>query len=325
MRRREFILGLGSAATWPLAARAQQPAMPVVGYLGSRSAESDAPFLGAFRQGLGEVGYVEGRNVRIEYRWAEAQLRRLPALAADLVQLRPAVIVTAGGPAAPAAKAATSSIPIVFSTGSDPVGVGLVASMNRPGGNLTGVTNFSRALGSKRVELMRQLLPKASALAVLANPDSPDAAYQTMDVQAAARAVGWEVLVLNAHTDREIDSAFASMVEHRVGGLMVNVDGFFFTRRDYIIARAARHSIPTFYGLGEFPPAGGLISYSTSFTQIYQQVGVYAARILNGEKPADLPVLQPTRFELVINMRTAKALGLDVPPALLAIADEVIE
>jgi putative ABC transport system substrate-binding protein len=306
-------------------AQAQQSGIPVIGFLGARSPDSDAHLVAAVRRGLAELGFIEDKNLRIEFRWADARLGRLPALAADLASRRPAVIVTAGGPAAPAAKAATSSIPIVFSTGSDPVDVGLVASMNRPGGNLTGVTNFSRGLGSKIVELMQQLLPEAKRIAVLANPGGPDAAHQTAEVQAAASAIGREVLVLNASTDREIDSAFASMVEHRIGGLIVNADAFFTTRRDDIVAWAARDAIPAFYTIREYPAAGGLISYSTDFTDMYRQVGVYAGRLLKGEKPADLPVLQPTKFELVINMRTAKALGLTVPETLMAIADEVIQ
>jgi putative tryptophan/tyrosine transport system substrate-binding protein len=325
MRRREFIAGLGATAAWPLAARAQQGGIPVMGFLGARSPDSDAHLVTAIRQGLAEVGFIEDKNLRIEFRWADARLGRLPALAADLVSRRPAVIVTAGGPAASAAKATTSTIPIVFSTGSDPVDVELVASMNRPGGNLTGVTNFSRGLGSKIVELLQQLLPTVNTLAVLANLDGPDAVHQTTELQAAARAIGREVLVLNARTDREIDSAFESMVQHQVGGLIVNAGAFFTTRRDDIIAWAARDSIPAFYTMREYPAAGGLISYGTNFTDMYRQVGIYAGRLLKGEKPADLPILQPTKFELVINLGTAKALGLAIPETLLATADEVIQ
>jgi putative tryptophan/tyrosine transport system substrate-binding protein len=325
IKRREFIAGLGSAAAWPLAAQAQQPALPVVGYLGARSLDWDAHLLTAIRRGLSETGYIEGQNLRIEYRWADGQLNRLPALALDLAGRHVAVIVAGGGPAAPAAKAATSRIPIVFSTGSDPVKVGLVPSLNRPGGNLTGVTTFVRDFGPKRLGLLHELVPKAATIAVLANPDGSDAEPQIIAVQTAARAIGRPFVVLKARTDREIDQAFETIVEHRAGGLLLCADTFFVTRRDQIVALAARYAVPTIYWNSEEAELGGLMSYGTSFVEMYHIVGTYTGRILKGEKPADLPVQQSTKFEFVINLKTAKALGLTIPESLLATADQVIE
>jgi putative ABC transport system substrate-binding protein len=325
MRRREFITLLGgTAAGWPLAARAQQPAMPVVGFLHTSTAAPFLDMVGAFRKGLNEAGFIEGQNVAIEYRWAEFQYDRLPALAADLVARRVTVISVFGPPAALAAKAATVTIPIVFSVGVDPVDTGLVASLNRPGGNLTGVTLLTASLGAKRVGLLRELIPKADLMAVLVNTTS-EGMTQAKDVQDAAREAGLRAIVLNAATDADIDAAFATLSRQRIGGLMVGADQFFDTRRDRIVALAARHSMPTIYHRRDFVAGGGLMSYGTSIVEVYRQVGVYTGRILKGEKPADLPVLQPTKFELVINLKTARTLGLTIPQTLLVAADEVIE
>jgi putative tryptophan/tyrosine transport system substrate-binding protein len=325
MRRREFITLIGgAAAAWPLAARAQQPAMPVVGFLHTSTAAPFLDMVGAFRKGLNEAGFIEGQNVAIEYRWAEFQYDRLPALAADLVARRVTVISVFGPPAALAAKAATVTIPIVFSVGVDPVDTGLVASLNRPGGNLTGVTLLTASLGAKRVGLLRELIPKADLMAVLVNTTS-EGMTQAKDVQDAARKAGLRAIVLNAATDADIDAAFATLSRQRIGGLMVGGDQFLDTRRDRIVALAARHSMPTIYHRRDFVAGGGLMSYGTSIADVYRQVGVYTGRILKGEKPADLPVLQPTKFELVINLKAANALGLTIPPGVLAIADEVIE
>jgi putative tryptophan/tyrosine transport system substrate-binding protein len=324
--RRELLAALGgAAAAWPLAARAQQQTMPVVGFLHTSTAAPFLDMVGAFRKGLNEAGFIEGQNVAIEYRWAEFQYDRLPALATDLVARRVTVISVFGPPAALAAKAATVTIPIVFSVGVDPVDTGLVASLNRPGGNLTGVTLLTSSLGAKRVGLLRELIPKADLIALLVNPNSPDSAPQVADVQVAAREAGQRVMVLNATTDPDIDAAFATLSRQRIGGLMVGADQFFDTRRDRIVALAARHSMPTIYHRRDFVAGGGLMSYGTSIVEVYRQVGVYTGRILKGEKPADLPVLQPTKFELVINLKAANALGLTIPPGVLAIADEVIE
>jgi putative tryptophan/tyrosine transport system substrate-binding protein len=326
VKRRQFIMLLGGAAvTWPLAARAQQPAMPVIGFLHGASPGPFAHYVAVFRQRLAEGGYIEGQNVHIAFRWAEGQYDRLPVLAADLVARRVTVISVFGPPAALAAKAATVTIPIVFSVGVDPVDTGLVASLNRPGGNLTGVTLLTASLGAKRVGLLRDLIPKADLIALLVNPNSPDSAPQVADVQVAAREVGQRVMVLNATTDPDIDAAFATLSRQRIGGLMVGGDQFLDTRRDRIVALAARHSMPTIYHRRDFVAGGGLMSYGTSIADVYRQVGVYTGRILKGEKPADLPVLQPTKFELVINLKAANALGLTIPPGVLAIADEVIE
>jgi putative ABC transport system substrate-binding protein len=324
--RRKFLATLlgGAAAGWPLAALAQQPAMPVVGFLHTSTAAPFLDMVGAFRKGLNEAGFIEGQNVAIEYRWAEFQYDRLPALAADLVARRVTVISVFGPPAALAAKAATVTIPIVFSVGVDPVDTGLVASLNRPGGNLTGVTLLTASLGAKRVGLLRELIPKADLMAVLVNTTS-EGMTQAKDVQDAARKAGLRAIVLNAATDADIDAAFATLSRQRIGGLMVGGDQFLDTRRDRIVALAARHSMPTIYHRRVFVAGGGLMSYGTSIADVYRQVGVYTGRILKGEKPADLPVLQPTKFELVINLKAANALGLTIPPGVLAIADEVIE
>jgi putative tryptophan/tyrosine transport system substrate-binding protein len=327
MRRREFItLIVGAAATWPLVARAQQSAMPVIGYLSARSAESDVPMLAAFRQGLNKMGYIEGKNVTLEYRRGGGQYNRLPALAEDLVERQVAVIVTGGGDiTALAAKAATAKIPIVFNGAEDPVRAGLVASLNRPGGNITGVTSLLGALGEKQLGLLRELVPGAAMIGMLVDPNDPWIASETTSAQAAARSVGQQLIVLRASSEREIDAAFAILVQQRAGALLVVASPFFVTRADYLIALAARHALPAIYFRREIADAGGLISYGTSTEELYGQMGVYAGKILNGAKPADLPVMQATKFELVINLKTAKALGLTIPPTLLARADEVIE
>ena len=325
MRRRAFITLLGGAAAWPLAARSQQVAIPAIGYLNFGSPESDASRLTGLRRGLKETGYVEGRNFVIEYRWAGNQPDRMPALAADLVQLQVAVIVAAGVLPALAAKAATTSIPIVFSVGADPVQLGLIASLNRPGGNLTGVNGFTGELGAKGLALLHELVPSTTTVGFLENPNNPIFELTTRDVLAAAPAIGLKVQILKAGTDREIDAAFASLVQARTGALLVGSDFFFNTRIEQVAALAARHAIPTMQTYREFVVVGGLISYGISLIENYRQVGVYTGRILQGEKPADLPVIQPTKFELSINLKTAKALGLQIPDRLLAIADEVIE
>jgi ABC-type uncharacterized transport system substrate-binding protein len=325
MRRREFLTLLGGAAAWPLAARAQQQAIPVIGYLNSGSPESDTSRLTGLRRGLNEIGYVEGRNFVIEYRWAGNQADRLPALAADLVQLRVAVIVTTGLVSTLAAKAATTSIPIVFSVGSDPVQLGLVASLNRPGGNLTGFNGFVNELGAKGLALLHELVPNAATVGFLENPNNPAFELTTRDVLAAAPAIGLKVQVLKAGTDREIDAAFVSLVQARTGALLVGNDVLFNNRFEQVIVLAARHAIPTMSSWREFVVAGGLISYGPSLIENYRQAGLYTGRILKGEKPADLPVQQTTKLELIINLKTAKALGLQIPDRLLALADEVIE
>jgi putative ABC transport system substrate-binding protein len=325
MKRREFITLLGgAAAAWPFAVRAQQPAGRTIGWLSARSISSDN--LTGFRQGLSETGYVEGKNLTIDYRWAEGQYDRLQALAADLVRSQVAVIVTAGGPqVARAAQAATSTIPIVFQSGSDPVQDGLVKSFNRPSGNTTGVQVFTTSLGPKRLGLLRELIPKASVIAFLVNPSSQIAEMQITEVQEAARSVGQGMFILNASTESEIDLAFETLVQRGASALLMSADLFFQVRRDQLVALEARYKVPVMYEWPEFVAAGGLISYSTALTDSMLQMGIYVGRILNGAKPADLPVVQATRFELVINLQTARLLGIDVPPALLAIADEVIE
>jgi putative tryptophan/tyrosine transport system substrate-binding protein len=324
MRRREFILAVGGAAAWPLGVRAQQPAMPVIGFLCSGSAEAFAPLVAAFRDGLREAGYVEGRNVATEFAWAAGRYDKLSSLAADLVSRQVAVIVAAGGAVAGlAAKAATSTIPIVVATGDDPVKYGLVASLNRPTGNITGVTLFIDVLAAKRVEILTEFAPTA-APAILVNPRNPNAETEARDAQAAAQQSGRELRVLTASNEGEIDAAFATLAQ---GGaaLTIGTDTFFYSRPDQLVGRAARHAIPTIYFHRSFGLAGGLITYGATFTDELRTAGRYAGRILAGEKPNNLPILQPSKFELVINLKTAKALGLDVPPTLLARADEVIE
>jgi putative ABC transport system substrate-binding protein len=327
MRRREFIAGLGSAAvTWPLAARGQQPALSVIGFLNTGSPDLIVASMRAFRQGLGETGYVEGRNVAIEYRWADDQYDRLPALAADLVRRQVTVIVTGGTPAAVAAKAATTTIPIVFSMSSDPVEIGLVASLNRPGGNITGTVTLNVEVGPKRLELLHELVPKATVIGLLVNPTNPtNAETLARDMQAAARTLGLGLHVLHASTERDFDTVFANLGQLRAGGLVIGTDPFFSGRSDRLAALALRHAVPTIYQYREFAAAGGLMSYGGSVTDLFHLKGLYTGRILKGEKTADLPVQQSTKVELVINMKTAKALGLTFPLTLLGRADEVIE
>ena len=326
MKRREFITLLGGAAvTWPYAARAQQPALPVVGYLSSVAPVAYAHLVAAFRKGLSETGFVEGQNVALEFRWAEGRYDRLPALAADLVGRQVAVIVAGSVPAARAAKAATATIPIVFTAGADPVKVGLVASLNRPGGNLTGVYSFGGEVATKGLGVLRELVPSAAVIAVLLNPKNPIAELTKRDVQGAARLTGQKIQFLNASSERELDSAFASLVQQQADALLVGNDAFFNSRVGQLAALAGRHAIPTLYSRREFAAAGGLVSYGPSLADTYHQVGIYTGRILKGAKPADLPVVLPTKFELVINRKTAETLGLSVPPTLLALADEVIE
>ena len=325
MKRRAFIALIGGAAAWPLATRAQQP-MPVLGYLNSGSPESDTSRLTGLRQGLNETGYVEGRNLMVEYRWAGNQFDRLPALAIDLVQIRVAVIVSPGLPAALAAKAATTTIPIVFGVGVDPVQVGLVKSLNRPEGNLTGFNQVNGELGAKALALLHELVPRTPTIGFLENPNNPIVhELTTRDVLAAAAAIGLQIQPLKAGTDREIDAAFENLVQARTGALLVSNDVFFNSRIEQITALAARYAIPVMYSSAEFVGFGGLISYGASLTGALRQLGLYAGRILKGEKPTDLPVIQATKFELIINLKTAKALGLQIPDKLLALADEVIE
>jgi putative ABC transport system substrate-binding protein len=326
MRRRDFVGALGGAAAWPFIARAQQGMMPVVGYFSARSAESDIPMLAAFRQGLNETGYVEGKNVTIEFRWGGGEYERARKLAEELVRQQVSIIVTSGGEvSAKAAIDATATIPIVFNVGADPVETGLVASLNRPGANATGVSSLTRLLGAKQIGLLRELMPTATVFAYLVNPKEPTAASQIGDAEAAAREVGQQLIVLNARSEDEIDAAFASLVRQRAGALLVGTGPFFVTRARKLIVLAASHAVPAMYFRREFPEVGGLMSYGSSTVEMYRQMGVYTGRILKGDRPADLPVLQPTKFEFVINLKTAKALGIVVPPTLLARADEVIE
>ena len=326
IRRRDFITLLGgAAAAWPLAARAQQPGMPVVGFLSVNSAAEWVPFVTAFRDGLKEAGYTEGQNVAVEYRWVEDHIERLPAQAAELVDRRVAVIVGAGHDAALAAKAATTTIPIVFVSGSDPLQSGLVASFNRPNGNVTGVTFFSNVLVAKRLGLLHDLLPRATTVALLVNPNAQGRSDQLRDAQDAARALGMKIIALNASTVDEINTAFAALDRQPADALVVAADPVFTARRYQIVALAARRALPAIYSVREWCSVGGLMSYSTSLTDAHQHAGVYVGRILNGAKPGDLPVFQATKFELVINLQIANALGLTVPPNLLARADEVIE
>jgi putative ABC transport system substrate-binding protein len=325
IRRREFVAVLGGAAAWPLAARAQQPAMPVIGFLNSASPEGYAPYVAAFRQGLKEAGYVEGQNATIEYRWAEGRYDRLPALVADLIGRKVTVIAATSSPAAQAAKAATSTVPIVFTTGDDPIKLGLVASLNRPGGNVTGVSNLLVELGSKQLGLLRELAPSTTAIAVLTNPNFPGTERQLRDVEAAALVLGLQLIVLRASTEQEMQTAFATMARQGGVALLVGVDPFFVERRDHIVAPAARHAIPAIYPVREFAVVGGLMSYGSDFADSYRQTGIYTGQILKGAKPADLPVQRSTKFEFVINFKTAKALGLAVPNSMQLLADEVIE
>jgi putative ABC transport system substrate-binding protein len=327
MRRRDVIALFGGAAlVWPRALRAQQKAMPVIGFLSSGSPGPNAANMAAFHRGLSETGYVEGQNLAIEYRWAEFRYDQLPGLAADLVGRKVDVIVTQGGiPSVQAAKSATSTIPIVFVVGVDPVALGLVASFARPGGNLTGVGMLTAELNPKRLELLSELVPQAGVISLLVNPTNPRAERLIADMQDAARAKGVQLPILKAGSETEIDAAFAALVDLHAGALVVGNDPFFNSRRERLVALASRHAVPAIYEWREFAVAGGLISYGTSLTSVYRQSGTYTGRILKGAKPADLPVQQPTTFELVINLKTATALGLTVPQALLARADEVIE
>ncbi len=327
IRRRDFVTLLGgTAAAWPLAARAQQPTMPVIGFLHAGSPEPNANLVTAFRKGMGEAGYLEGRNVSIEFRWAAGQDERLPELAADLVRRQVAVIVTPGTTqAALAAKAATTTIPIVFTVGLDPVAAGLVASFNRPGGNATGIRFISTDLAAKRLGLLHELVSGAARFVALVNPSGPLTGEATKDLQAGARTLGIQVDVLYAGTSRDIDVAFVKLASAPGSALVVSPDAFFTNRRAQLVTLAARHALPAIYSVREFAEIGGLMSYGPNFANAYRQAGVYAARILKGEKPADLPVMQPTKFEFVFNLQTAKLLGITVPPTLLALADEVIE
>jgi putative ABC transport system substrate-binding protein len=325
MKRRAFITLLGGAAAWPLAARAQQPAMPVIGFLSARSQGEDANVMATFHRGLKEAGYVEGQNLAIEYRWANGQNDRLPAMAADLVRRQVSVIV-ANGPATQAAKAATTTIPIVFYIGADPITLGLVASLNRPGGNLTGVTNVNVELNSKRLELLHELVPTATTLAALINPNNATPAEtQSRDLQSAASTLRLQLQILRASTERDFDAVFATLAQLRAGGLAIGGDGFFVSRSEQLAALALRHGVPAIFQFRPFVAAGGLMSYGGSGEDQFRQVGVYTGRILKGEKPADLPVQQNSKVELIVNLKTAKALGLAVPLALLTRADEVIE
>jgi putative ABC transport system substrate-binding protein len=326
MRRREFILALGGAAAWPLAARAQQSAMPVVGFLGTGSPQSDAFRVAAVRQGLTEAGYVEGQNVAFEYRWAENQYERLEALAAELVRRNVAVIASIGGiNSAVAAKSSTAIIPIVFATGGDPIKAGLVASLNRPGGNVTGVSFLTETLVTKQFEVLHQTVPSATLIGLLVNPTLTIAEAERSDLLATVESLGQKLLIVKATTDSELDAAFVTLAQQHPGALMVMGDAFFLSRRDKLVELTARQRIPTVYNLREYVAAGGLMSYGTNITEAHRIAGLYAGRILKGEKPADLPVQQSTKVEFAINLRTAKALGLDVPLPLLGRADEVIE
>jgi len=327
MNRRHVITLLGgAAAAWPLVARAQQPALPVIGWLSARSPAEAASVLQAFRQGLGQVGYFEGKNVTIEYRWAEGRYDRLPALAAELVSRQVTVIAATGGEPSPlAAKAATTTIPIICTLGGDPVETGIIASLNRPGGNLTGTTIMTLEMASKRLDLVRQVAPKTTALAMLINPRFPPASAEARETQHAARSLGIQINLLNASTESEIDVAFTTIVAQGSGALIIGTDPFLLGQREQLVRLAARHMVPTIYFLREFVEAGGLMSYGPNIANGYRQAGVYTGLILNGANPAVLPIVRPTQFQLYLNLKTAKALGLEIPPLLLALADEVIE
>ena len=326
MKRREFITLIGGmAAAWPFAARAQQPAMPVIGFMNVGSLEGNQYLGAAFRQGVSETGYIVGQNVTIEYHWAEGHHDRLPGLVADLVRRRVSVIAATSTPAALAAKGATATIPIVFETAGDPIKLGLVASLNRPGGNVTGVTQLSSELVAKRLGLLHDLIPTATLIGLLVDPTDPRTEAQTRDMQEAAHVLGLQIHVLNASTEGEFNIAFAMLSQLRVGALLVGTSNLFRGRREQLVALAAQQGVPAIYQYREFAAAGGLISYGTSLTHAYHQAGIYTGRVLKGEKPADLPVLRPTKFELVINLKTAKTLRLSIPSGVLAIADEVIE
>jgi putative tryptophan/tyrosine transport system substrate-binding protein len=327
MQRREFITLLGGATVaWPLSAHAQQVALPVVGFLSFRSEADSTDSVTAFRKGLGEVGYTEGRNVAVEYRWADARLDRLPTLAEELVRLPVAVLAAVGGQQTPrAAQKATKTSPIVFGIGEDPVQVGLVPDLNRPPGNMTGVTFLTAGLGAKRLGMLRQLVPDADVIGLLANQNSPQGQEQIRDVADAAKSLKQQLTIPNGSDDQEIEAAFASLAERRVKALLVAADPSYDPRRNRLIALSAQFAIPTLYHFRDFPLAGGLACYGASISDLYRQVGIYVGRILHGEKPADLPVMLPTKFEFVINLKTARALKLDIPPTMLALADEVIE
>jgi putative tryptophan/tyrosine transport system substrate-binding protein len=327
MKRRDFLTLIGSAAAWPLAARAQQAVMPVIGFLNTASPDLDSyvRYLSAFRLGLKETGYIEGQNVAIEYRWAEGRYDRLPALAADLVRRRVAVIYASAPPSIVAAKAATSVIPIVFQMGADPIGLGLVSSLNRPGGNITGVSHLVYQLEPKRLELLHEVAPSVGVMAALLNPDNPESETQSRDLREGARKLGLQLHVLNANSDADLESAFATLLRLRAGALTVGADPFLFTRCDKLVALTARHALPAIYEVREFAAAGGLMSYGTNIADAYRLAGVYTGRILKGAKPTDLPVVQSAKFELVINLKTANTLGLTVPQTLLVSADDVIE
>ncbi len=326
MRRRKFLGLLGAAAAWPLAARAQQSAMPVIGFLSTRARDESAHLVEAFHRGLAENGYTASRNVAIEYRWAEGRYDQMPALAAELVRRLVTVLVSTGAePSALAAKAATGTIPIVSTFTADPVERGLVASLNHPGGNVTGVNLLTATMEPKRLGLLRDLVPQAAIVGVLLNPNFPPAASQLRDTEGAARAIGLQLHMLRASTDREIDTAFESIAQQHIPALMVASDAFFITRREKLVALAAHYGVPAIYNIREYPMAGGLMSYGINLADAYRQLGIYVGQILKGAKPANLPVVQPTKFEFVINLKAAKALGVKIPDDLLSLADEVIE
>jgi putative ABC transport system substrate-binding protein len=325
MRRRKFITLVGGAAAWPFVARAQHSAMPAVGFLNSGSAQAQAQVAAAYRRGLGEAGFIEGKNVSTEYLYADGRYDRLPQMAADLIGRNIAVILAGGPPAARAAKNATSTVPIVFTSGDDPIRADLVSSLNHPGGNITGVHIFFTGLEAKKLGLLRDIIPQGGPVAALVNPSFPTVDIQTAELRSAAKALGQDIQIVNATNEQELDAAFASMAQSRINALLVGADPFFASRRDQIVSLASRHAIPAVYEQRAFTTAGGLMSYGTNITDAYRQAGVYAGRILRGEKPGNLPVVQSTKFEFVVNLKTAKALGLTFPAGILAIADEVIE